>query len=127
MNASPKFKRSITVLDAPSNLGLRPPEVGAVPGCYKLPWALRDRGLVRTILAADLGSVVPPHYNAQWTPGQGDRNAEAIAAFSVVLADRLDLAHARHVPMGQVLLNFPKMGGSKVKKHLKNALTDATF
>ena len=96
MNASPKFKRSIAVLDAPSNLGLRPPEAGTVPGCYKLPWALRDRGLVQAVLAADLGSVVPPRYNAQWTPGQGDRNAEAVAAFSVALADRLDLAHARH-------------------------------
>ncbi len=53
------MKRQITVLDAPSNLGLRPPEPGAVPGCYKLPWALRDRNLLAAIHATDAGSLVP--------------------------------------------------------------------
>lgn len=98
MRASPstKLQRSIAILDAPSNLGLRPPEEGAVPGCYKLPWALRDRGLVRGICATDLGSVIPPRYRAQWTPGQGDRNADAIAAFSTSLADHLSRAHTQH-------------------------------
>lgn len=38
--------KRIAILDAPSNLGLRPPEPGAVPGCYKLPWALRNCGLL---------------------------------------------------------------------------------
>lgn len=28
--------RNIVVIDAPSNLGLRPPAPGTVPGCYKL-------------------------------------------------------------------------------------------
>lgn len=36
------MNRQIAVLDAPSNLELRPPEPGAVPGCYKL--ALNRRG-----------------------------------------------------------------------------------
>lgn len=27
--------RNIAVVDAPSNLGLRPPAPGTVPGCYK--------------------------------------------------------------------------------------------
>ena len=81
--------RRIVILDAPSNLGLRPPEPGAVPGCYKLPWALRDRKLVSTLEAVDAGSLVPPRYRAEWRPGDGDRNAEAIAAFSTLLADRV--------------------------------------
>jgi arginase len=38
----------LAVLDAPSNLGLRPPSAGTVPGCYKLAGALRDQGLVAT-------------------------------------------------------------------------------
>lgn len=98
MSASPstKLRHSIAVFDAPSNLGLRPPEEGAVPGCYKLPWALRNRGLVQAIHATDLGSVVPPRYRAQWTPGQGDRNADAIAAFSTSLADHLSMACTQH-------------------------------
>lgn len=82
-------KRNIVVLDAPSNLGLRPPEEGAVPGCYKLPWALRDRGLLRAIEADDGGSLVPPRYRPRWKPGDGDRNAEAIASYSISLANRL--------------------------------------
>jgi hypothetical protein len=54
------MNKSISILDAPSKLGLRPPEVGSVPGCYKMPWALRDRGLVALLKAEDAGSLVPP-------------------------------------------------------------------
>lgn len=50
------------VVDGPSNLGLRPPEVGAVPGCYKLAGAVRDQGFVRRIGAEDGGCVTPPRY-----------------------------------------------------------------
>ncbi len=82
-------KRQIVVLDAPSNLGLRPPEAGAVPGCYKLPWALRDRKLLQAIGATDAGAIIPPRYRAEWRPGDGDRNANAIAPFSITLADRV--------------------------------------
>lgn len=80
---------TLTVLDAPSNLGLSPPDSGCAPGCYKLPWALRDRGLLGLLNADDAGCVVPPRYNAQWTAGEGDRNALAMAGYSVRLADRL--------------------------------------
>jgi arginase len=82
-------ERNIIVLDAPSNLGLRPPEDGVVPGCYKLPWALRDRRLLEAIKADDGGSLVPPRYLPQWKPGDGDRNADAIASYSIGLANRL--------------------------------------
>ena len=34
--------RGIAVLDAPSNLGLRPPTLTSVPGCAKAPGALRE-------------------------------------------------------------------------------------
>ena len=81
--------RKIILLDAPSNLGLRPPAEGVVPGCYKLPWALRDRSLLSTLGAEDGGSLVPPRYDPVYKPGEGDRNAEAIASFSARLADRL--------------------------------------
>ena len=78
----------MTLLDAPSNLGLRPPEEGAPPGCYKAPWALRDHGLREALQADDAGAVVPPRYRATWQPGDEDRNAEGIAAYSLRLADR---------------------------------------
>jgi arginase len=83
-------KREIIILDAPSNLGLNPPEEGVVPGCYKLPWALRDHKLLEVLNAKDAGSVVPPRYKSQWVAGDGDLNAEAIATYSATLANRLE-------------------------------------
>ena len=40
--------RRIVVLDAPSNLGLRPPAPNPVPGVYKLAGALRDAAALGT-------------------------------------------------------------------------------
>lgn len=78
------------VLDGPSNLGLRPPVAGAVPGCYKLAGALRDQGFVRRIGADDGGCVTPPRYDrGDWQPGDGVFNAAAIAGYTKRLADRL--------------------------------------
>jgi hypothetical protein len=82
--------RSITVLDAPSNLGLRAPAPGLIPGCYKLAGALRDQRLVERLGAGDAGVVVPPRYDARaWRPGDGVMNADAIAMYTRRLADRV--------------------------------------
>ncbi|TDD57827.1 arginase family protein [Kribbella antibiotica] len=82
--------RSRAVLDGPSNLGLRPPAEGTVPGCYKLAGALRDQGIVERISATDAGCVVPPRYDrGDWKPGDGVFNATAMASYSVRLADRV--------------------------------------
>ncbi|WP_433438501.1 arginase family protein [Nonomuraea sp. CA-141351] len=81
--------KTITVLDAPSNLGLRPLAPDTVPGCYKAPWALRNAGLVQRLGAADAGALVPPRYVATWTPGSGVRNGPAIAGYARRLADRV--------------------------------------
>ncbi|MGW8884983.1 arginase family protein [Streptomyces sp. NPDC055749] len=90
--------RSIVVLDAPSNLGLRPPAPGTVPGCYKLAGALRDRGIVRRLGASEGGVVVPPRYDrGDWQEGDGVFNADAIATYTRVLADRVE----QHVRAGE--------------------------
>ena len=55
----------ITLLSAPSNLGLRPPEPGSVPGTSKAPEALREAGLFRRLIAGgafDGGVVLPGRY-----------------------------------------------------------------
>jgi arginase len=83
-------QKRVVVLDAPSNLGLRPPAPGAIPGVYKLAGALRDRGLLERLGVADGGVVVPPRYQSQWEPGGGVRNGSAIERFSLRLADRVD-------------------------------------
>ncbi|MET9274595.1 arginase family protein [Kribbella sp. NPDC003557] len=78
------------VLDGPSNLGLRAPAPGVVPGCYKLAGAVRDRGFLGRIGAEDGGCVTPPRYDtAGWTPGDGVFNAEAMARYTVQVADRV--------------------------------------
>lgn len=80
--------RDISVLDAPSNLGLGPPEPGLAPGVYKLGWALRTNGLVSQLNATDRGVVVPPRYRPE-TDGTTTRNQASIAAYSRRLADQL--------------------------------------
>jgi arginase len=84
------MSRPIAVLDAPSNLGLRPPSVATVPGCAKAPGALRDRGLVSRLGARDAGCLTPPRYDpGNWHPGDGVCQAPKVAAYSVKLADRI--------------------------------------
>ncbi|EEP71382.1 arginase/agmatinase/formiminoglutamase [Micromonospora sp. ATCC 39149] len=82
--------RRIAVLDAPSNLGLRPPTPTAVPGCAKAPGALRDQGLLARLRARDAGCLTPPRYDpGDWRPGDGVCHASEIAAYSAALADRI--------------------------------------
>ncbi len=82
--------RRIAILDAPSNLGLRPPTVTSVPGCAKAPGALRDQGLLSRLHARDAGCLTPPRYDpGDWRPGDGVCHAPEIAAYSRRLADRI--------------------------------------
>ncbi len=82
--------RRTAVLDAPSNLGLRPPTATSVPGCAKAPGALRDHGLLARLGARDAGCITPARYDpAGWQPGDGVAQSEDIAAFSKRLADRV--------------------------------------
>ncbi|HET6532589.1 MAG TPA: arginase family protein [Actinoplanes sp.] len=82
--------RRIAILDAPSNLGLRPPTATSVPGCAKAPGALRDHRLLDRLHARDAGCLTPPRYDpGEWRPGDGVCHAEEIAAYSRRLADRI--------------------------------------
>ncbi|OEJ34451.1 arginase family protein [Streptomyces subrutilus] len=90
--------RSLVLLDAPSNLGLRPPAPGTVPGVYKLAGALRDQGLLARLGAREGGVVVPPRYDrGDWKEGDGVFHADALAAYTVTLADRIE----RHLRAGE--------------------------
>jgi arginase len=81
---------NIALLDAPSNLGLRPPGPGITPGCAKLAGALRDQNLFTRLKAREAGVLTPPRYLPDWAMGEGPRNAEAIALYSRKLADRIE-------------------------------------
>ncbi|MEW2300792.1 arginase family protein [Streptomyces sp. NPDC006655] len=96
--------RRLVVLDAPSNLGLRPPTAGSVPGCYKLAGALREQRLVQRLGADEGGVVVPPRYDrGDWAEGDGVFNAAAIATYTRKLAHRIE----HHVRAG----DFPVVLG----------------
>ncbi|GAA3457589.1 hypothetical protein GCM10018962_94230 [Dactylosporangium matsuzakiense] len=82
--------RRIAVVDAPSNLGLRPPTASSVPGCAKAPGALRDHNLLARLGARDAGCITPPRYDpAGWQPGDGVAQSAEIAVFVKRLADRI--------------------------------------
>jgi arginase len=81
---------AISIVDAPTNLGLRPPAPGVVPGCAKAPTALREAGLLNRLAAADAGALVAPRYDlAGWQPGDGVFHARQIVSFARRLADRI--------------------------------------
>lgn len=82
--------RRIAVLDAPSNLGLRPPTETSVPGCAKAPGALRDKGLLGRLGARDAGCLTPPRYDpGDWRPGDGVCHSPQLHSYSLQLADRI--------------------------------------
>ncbi|WP_030547406.1 arginase family protein [Streptomyces albus] len=107
--------RRTVLIDAPSNLGLRPPVPGTVPGCYKLAGALREQRLLERLGAHEGGVVVPPRYDrGPWRDGDGVFNAAAIAAYTPKLADRVE----QHVRAG----DFPVVLGGDCSIQLGAAL-----
>jgi len=92
----------LSLIGAPSNLGLRPPQAGAVPGTAKAPEALREAGLHARLVArggAEAGVVLPGRYLDDAHPGAArSRNQEAVVDHARRLAARiggqLDAGHA---------------------------------
>ncbi|WP_350349004.1 arginase family protein [Agromyces sp. G08B096] len=83
---------SIDIVWAPTNLGLRPPEPGAVPGTVKAPEALREAGLGAALgpSAGDAGTVLAGRYRPAPGAGEAIRNERAILAHTRALADRVE-------------------------------------
>ncbi|MCC6791496.1 MAG: arginase family protein [Thermomicrobiales bacterium] len=86
MNA---LDRPLVLIDAPSNLGLRPPSPGMEPGCKAAPAALRRWNLRERLGAREGGRLQPPPYDPTWHPGYGVRNGEAIRDYAMTLAARI--------------------------------------
>lgn len=84
----------ISLLSAPSNLGLRPPRPGSVPGTAKAPEALREAGLFARLMAAgavDGGVVLAGMYidDDAVRPAGHVRNEAAMIDHARRLADRV--------------------------------------
>lgn len=93
----------IALLAAPTNLGLRPPVPGSVPGCAKAPEALKEAGLWALWSAdavTDAGTVIAGRYvvDADATSGRV-RNQRGLITYSRRLADRVTaLLDAQQTP-----------------------------
>lgn len=81
--------RPLTLLGAPSNIGIRPYDDGTPRSLDRAPAVLRDLGLERRLGAESGGDVVPRPYRDFARPPGRPRNEAAIAALSGELADRV--------------------------------------
>lgn len=95
----------VAIVSAPTNLGLRPPVRGGVPGTAKAPEALREAGLHRRLYAAgavDAGVVLPGRYvdDDGRRPAGTVRNQAAIVEHARRLAHRLfDIRESGQAPL----------------------------
>src|SRR5262245_4499201 len=74
-----------TVIDAPSNLGLRP------TGVETLPIALKSAGLLTKLSETYAGRVTPLPYHVDREPLTQMRNADGIRIYAQHLADMVSL------------------------------------
>ena len=94
------MERCVRVIEAPSNLGLKPPRPGVEPGVRRLPEALASAGLASAIAARPVLRVEPPAYRPEVDAETGIRNAPAIARYSVKLAGAVgDVVDAGELPL----------------------------
>jgi arginase len=80
------IKRPIVIVEAPFNLGLRPPSPGKQPGVRRLAQVLSEDGLPKAVGTVATVRVDPPPYEYLTMAGDGVRNAKAIYAYSLELS-----------------------------------------
>lgn len=81
--------RKTIIINAPSNLGLRPWREGHEPGTWRAPKVLADAGLPKAVGAADVIDIPRPAYRVQAQHGTRLRNGLAIRAFGMNLAEKV--------------------------------------
>ena len=102
---------NLTVLDAASNLGLRPGPGGKISSVDRAPTALRAAGLIEKLRAVDAGAVTAAAYDiSEWGPG-APFNADAIGDFTIELADRVEALVSRRDPSGRTSTSLLVLGG----------------
>ncbi len=87
-------QRPITIVGAPSSIGIRPYDNGGIRRLDLTPRVLRELGLVERLAAHDRGDVDPPPYQDFVRPAGRPRNEEGVAIYSRALAERIAEASA---------------------------------
>jgi arginase len=86
----------ISLVLAPSNLGLRPTESDGQPGTWRAPQVLMDAGLARAMDAEEIVPLERPTYEFEAQSGTRIRNGLAIRAFSLQLSEKVREILIRH-------------------------------
>jgi arginase len=81
--------KGVSLVLAPSNLGLRPTESGGQPGTWRAPQALMDAGLAHALDAEEIVSLERPKYEFNAQAGTTIRNGLSIRAFSLQLSEKV--------------------------------------
>jgi arginase len=88
------MNRRITVVGAPSSIGIRPYDSGEARHLDRAPSALRGVGLIARLQARDLGDVPAPAYRDFVRPPGRVRNEAEVGAYCTALATRVAAAAA---------------------------------
>jgi arginase len=84
-----RMRRELVVINAPSNLGLRPLFTGHVPGAWRAPAALAAAGLAGALGPTRIVDLPRPDYAIDPQPGTRLRNGRSIRVFNLDLAERV--------------------------------------
>lgn len=83
-------QKPITVIEAPSNLGLKSPALGKIPGVHRLPDTLKATGLYSRLEVMAVHRVDAPAYRPEIDAETRIRNAPAIRSYALTLADTVE-------------------------------------
>ena len=81
--------RPLTLIGAPSNIGISPYDDGTPRRLSEAPQALREAGLAEALGATDAGDVTPEPYRDFVRPSVGARNQREVQRYSEALAARV--------------------------------------
>jgi arginase len=81
------FKKTISIIEAPTNLGLMPPAPDKLPGTYQAPDAFKAAQIGARLRAQDAGRVDAPVYRPEIDVETGIRNTAALRGYSTRLAE----------------------------------------
>jgi arginase len=84
--------RSISVVGAPSSIGIRPYDDDGVRRLDLAPRVLREQAIVERLAANDRGDVIPPPYHDLVRPTGRPRNEDGVITYSRALAERIAMA-----------------------------------
>jgi arginase len=85
---------ALAIIEAPTNLGLRPPAEGKEPGTWRAPQAFRSAGLHDRLAPSRVIFLPRPPYRFEAQPGTRIRNGPEIRSFSERLAIEVEAALA---------------------------------